>query len=272
MQNIHPVKMTERTAAKIIICGLILCLSSCSSHEAVITNTSSNLVSVVVHTDIGESFAATIPPGRFAHFKISGKDKQLWIVAKFANGRQLVSEKLYVTSQDVVSYTITACKVNVNYEVRRPMELEFDTQTLVTIVGIAFSSILATIGLLLNFKAMRRNNRIAVSTKLAELSKLLSDELVTRVEMYGLMKKELEDAQSYPDTEIAAPKIAKLQELIEANLKRQSELDAKTKYLEDAFLNLDKVDVGGVDAQIARSYRFQRIAESGLGLAKQLKE
>jgi len=149
--------------------------------------------------------------------------------------------------------------------------MDLDLRTIVAIVGIAFSSIFAAIGLLLNFFAILRSNRIAVSTKLAELSKLLSDELVARVEMYVLLKRELREAQEYPDPEIAAPKIEELKKSMEVNLKRQAELDAETKYLEGAFLHLDKVDIGGVDAQIARSYRFHKIAESGGGLAEKLK-
>ena len=148
--------------------------------------------------------------------------------------------------------------------------MDLDPRTIVTIVGIAFSSIFAAIGLLLNFFAIRRSNRIAVATKLTELSKLLSDELVARVEMYGLLKRELREAQQYPNPEIA-PKIEALKNSMEINLQRQAELDAETKYLEEAFLHLDRVDIGGVNAQIARSYRFQKIAESGLGLAEKLK-
>lgn len=40
-----------------------------------------------------------------------GRDKQLWVMAKFANGRKLESEKLYVTSQGVVSSTITIIRL-----------------------------------------------------------------------------------------------------------------------------------------------------------------
>jgi len=145
---------------------------------------------------------------------------------------------------------------------------EVKPNTIVTIVGIALSSIIATIGLVLNARAIQRSNRIAASTKLAELSKLLSDELVVRVEMYGLLKSELREAEEYPDPEIANPKIEALKKSMEINLKRQSKLDEETKYLEEALHHLDKVDIGGIDAQIARSYRFHKIAESGLGQAK----
>lgn len=150
--------------------------------------------------------------------------------------------------------------------------MTLETQTLVAIIGIALSSIFAALGLFLNFLAVRKNNRIAVSTKLAELSKLLSDELVARVRMYQMLTAELNEAQAHPNTEEAAPKIAALKQSIEKNLARQSKLDQETEKLEKAFLELDSVDVGGVDAEIARSYRFQRVATSTLGYAEQIKQ
>ncbi len=135
-----------------------------------------------------------------------------------------------------------------------------DIRTVTLVCSILF----AGIALLLNFGVARRSNRIAVSSKLTELSKLLSDELVARVEMHSLLEKELKEAKSYPDQAIAAEKVRFLQESLERNIKRQNELDSETDYLEKAFLNLDKVDIGGLDAKIARSYRMQRIAESTL--------
>ena len=145
--------------------------------------------------------------------------------------------------------------------------IDIDART-VAAVG---SSLFAAIGLLLNFSVMRRNNRIAVSSKLTELSKLLSDELVARVEMHRLIVKELEEAKAYPDQAVAAQKVRSLEDLRDKNINRQNELDSETKYLEEAFLNLDKVDVGGLDAKIAQSYRTQRVAESTLSFSEKLK-
>ena len=62
-----------------------------------------------------------------------------------------------------------------------------------------------------------------------------------------------------------------MEDLRDKNINRQNELDSETKYLEEAFLNLDKVDVGGLDAKIAQSYRTQRVAESTLSFAEKLK-
>jgi len=149
--------------------------------------------------------------------------------------------------------------------------MNIETGTLVAIIGILCSSTFAAIGLTFNFLATRRSNRIAVSTKLAELSKLLSDELMERVEMLKLLEKELKETAEYAVRSIAAPKITSLKEQIEANLKRQDEIDGETEYLEKAFLDLDKVDVGGVDAHYARLYRSQRSAAASLAFAEKLK-
>lgn len=145
--------------------------------------------------------------------------------------------------------------------------IEIDTRTIL----LAASSIFAGIGLLLNFNAARRSNRIAVSSKLADLSKLLSDELVARGEMHSLISKELKEAKEYPDKSKAEGKIQQLQELLEKNLKRQKELDSETEYLEEAFVNIDKVNVGGLDAKIAQSYRMQAISKSTLSFAEKKK-
>lgn len=145
--------------------------------------------------------------------------------------------------------------------------IEIDPRT-IAIVG---SSVFAGIALLLNFSVVRRSNRIAVSTKLTELSKLLSDELVARVKMHRHLERELKDAKNYPDQAVAAKKIRSLNESLERNVTRQNELDTETDYLEEAFSNLDKVDIGGLDAKISRSYRMQRIAESALSFVETLK-
>lgn len=140
-------------------------------------------------------------------------------------------------------------------------------------IAIAGGTISAGIALLLNFSVARRSNRIATASKLSELSKLLSDELVALVKMHSHLKNELKSAKDYPDQEAAKEKIKSLEGLLRINLSRQNDIDAETEYLEKAFLNLDKVDIGGVDAKISRSYRMQRIAEAKLEFASnKLKE
>ena len=82
---------------------------------AVLTNNSSESVSVEILTDIGEYRTATIPASESVRLNISGRDKQLWVLATFANGRKLESEKLYVTSQGLVSSIITNKQVSISY-------------------------------------------------------------------------------------------------------------------------------------------------------------
>lgn len=100
----------------ILAIGLLACVCACSSPVAVITNATSESVSVEIYTDVGESHAATVPANESVRLNISGKDKELWVVATFANGRKLESKKLYVTSQGVVSTTITTNQVVISYE------------------------------------------------------------------------------------------------------------------------------------------------------------
>ena len=106
----------KRTLAHVLSIGLLACLCACSSPVAVITNSSSEPVSVEIHTDVGESHTATISANESVRLNISGRDKQLWIVATFADGRKLESEKLYVTSQGVVSSTVTNKQVSIRYD------------------------------------------------------------------------------------------------------------------------------------------------------------
>lgn len=70
-----------------------------------------------IETDVGESLAiAELPSHRSRRVKISGRDKSFWIVAKLADGRELTSEKIYVTSQGVVFATISEDAVDLDYE------------------------------------------------------------------------------------------------------------------------------------------------------------
>ena len=106
----------KRTLAHLLAISLLACLCACSSPVAVITNASSESVSVEIHTDVGESHTATISVNESVRLNISGRDKQLWVVATFANGRKIESEKLYVTSQGIVSSTVTNKQVSISYE------------------------------------------------------------------------------------------------------------------------------------------------------------
>lgn len=141
----------------------------------------------------------------------------------------------------------------------------------IAILGIGASSLLAVIGLFLNYVALRRANRIAVSTRLAEASRLLSDELVASIRLHSLCETELREAENIhaSTTGRSEQKITGLKQTISNCLSRQVQIDKETKQIEMMFLKLNAVDPGVVDAMIARSYRLQAKA---LGLLEYAKE
>ncbi len=147
-----------------------------------------------------------------------------------------------------------------------------DIKTKIALIGIAISALFAAGGLILNFYAVRKNNRITVSTKLAEASKLLSDELVAKCRSWQLYRKELSEAEAHPESEERTNKIASLKKLIDDNLARQKEIDKETDELDGLFGELDRVDPGAVDKAICQSYRRQSHAKSSLDLAQRLKD
>ncbi len=149
--------------------------------------------------------------------------------------------------------------------------MDLDTASKIALIGIAISSLLAVVGIYLNFSAVRKNNRIIVSTKLAEGYKLLSDELIALCRSYPMYKRDLKEAEAHPESEARTKKISVLNTLIENNLKRQEEIDEHTQEIERLFSKLDKVDPGMIDAAISRSYRMQSLAKSSLELNQELK-
>jgi hypothetical protein len=148
--------------------------------------------------------------------------------------------------------------------------MNLDADLLVAIVGIC----IAATGLFLNALALRRNNEIAVSTKLAEASKLLSDELVAAVTFYQLCNAELRGAEANPQatTETGQTKIVNLKSLIDNSLARQREIDKESEQIDRMFSNLSNVHPGEIDAMITRSYRLQAKAKGSLKYAKDLSE
>lgn len=146
--------------------------------------------------------------------------------------------------------------------------MNLDPNLIVAIVGIG----MAATGLLLNAWALRRNNEITVSTKLAEASKLLSDELTAAVTFSQLCKTELREAEanSQATTETGQTKIANLKSLIENSLARQTEIDKESEQIEKMFANLNNIHPGKIDAMITRSYRLQAKAKGALQYAKDL--
>jgi len=70
-----------------------------------------------IETDVGESYAMTdLASHQSRRLKISGRDKSLWVVAKLTDGRELTSEKTYVTSQGIVFAVISEDAIELDYE------------------------------------------------------------------------------------------------------------------------------------------------------------
>ncbi|MEK6662378.1 MAG: hypothetical protein AABY73_00800 [Pseudomonadota bacterium] len=149
--------------------------------------------------------------------------------------------------------------------------MHIDLETAITLFGIVTGSVIAIVGLFQNAAAMKRHNRISISTKLVEASKLLNDELVSRCRSYQLYLNELAEAEKHPGSEVKTKKIAGLQSLIEGSLARQKELDQHIAEVQGMFANLDKIDPGRLDASIALSYQHQTLATSSLDLVKEIK-
>jgi len=87
-----------------------------SSPKANITNIAPHSVSVSLETNVGETYpVGPIASGATANISISGQDKLLWAVARFPDGSSKQSERIYVSSQGIVSVTIDAVAVRISY-------------------------------------------------------------------------------------------------------------------------------------------------------------
>jgi chaperonin cofactor prefoldin len=149
--------------------------------------------------------------------------------------------------------------------------MALDLASKIAIIGIAISSIIAIIGLFQNAAAIRKNNRIAISTKLVEGSKLLHDELNSKCRSYQLYLSELKAAEAHPHSDAKTKKIESLQDLIQKSIQRQEEIDGHLDEIQELFTKLDTVEPGILDSAIARSYGQQTLAASSLDLVKEIK-
>jgi len=86
------------------------------------------------------------------------------------------------------------------------MELNIETQ--IALFGLCITSVFSVAGLFLNFLALRQSNRLAISSKLAEASQILSDELVSVSRAKQLLKSELVEAEKHPDSVDKAKKVS----------------------------------------------------------------
>lgn len=149
--------------------------------------------------------------------------------------------------------------------------MELNVETKIALIGLCITSIFAVIGLFLNFLALRQNNKIAVSTKLAEASKILSDELVAVCSTAKLIEKELKEAETYPDSEQKVQKIAGLKDLLNKKLARQKEIDLQQDEISMLFKNLSKISPGQADEAISISYSARALSKSSHDLVKEIK-
>ncbi len=107
-----------------LVCGFIaiviaafLLASVIISPVAVVKNASSVPVSVRIETDVGESYpASTIAAGESTRVSITGRNKELWAVAQFQDGRVIQSQQIYTTTQGTVSIVVTRDSVKIRYE------------------------------------------------------------------------------------------------------------------------------------------------------------
>jgi len=109
--------MRGRTSGLVLVAGVVL-LGGCSNSSpvAVVGNESDSSVIVRLNTDVGESYAVgTIAPGATARLNITGRDKLLWAVATYPDGRAVESQRLYTTTQGTVSVKVTKDAVELTY-------------------------------------------------------------------------------------------------------------------------------------------------------------
>jgi hypothetical protein len=79
--------------------------------------TSHAIPQIKLETDVGELHVLTdLPSHQSRRVKISARDKSLWVVAKLDDGKELSSQKIYVTSQGFVFAMISEDRIELDYE------------------------------------------------------------------------------------------------------------------------------------------------------------
>ena len=72
---------------------------------------------VTVQTDRGEAHAITdLASRQSSRVEISPQKKEVWIVAKLADGREISSEKMYVPSQGILFASISEESIDLDFE------------------------------------------------------------------------------------------------------------------------------------------------------------
>lgn len=149
--------------------------------------------------------------------------------------------------------------------------MELNIETRIALFGLCLTSVFAVVGLFLNFLALRQSNRLAISSKLAEASKILSDELVSVSRARQLLLSELKEAEKHPNSPDKARKVAALSRLINEKTNRQQEIDHDQQVISTLFRSLENVSPAQIDEIISVSYSKQAIAKSSLDLMQDVK-
>lgn len=132
----------------------------------------------------------------------------------------------------------------------------------IAFVGVIVSSLFAALGLILNYRALRRSNRIAVSSRLAELCNLLSDEMKALSELRLLFMRQLEQSEKHNvSSETAQKNLAEVEN-------RQSVISGQIETVTQCFDDLDGVDPAEVDAMICKAILEKGVHEHAIDYAR----
>ncbi len=108
---------------KVLLAGFLVAITvvafllASASPVAVVKNASNVPVSVRIETDVGETYpTGTVAAGESTRVSITGREKELWAVAQFQDGRIIQSRQIYTTTQGTVSIFVTSDAVKINYE------------------------------------------------------------------------------------------------------------------------------------------------------------
>ena len=82
-----------------LLVGIRVLFDHYGASSAVVENTTASAISVTLQTDAGESYdVGAVQPFQSVQVALSGRDSLVWVVARFPEGREVQSEKIYSTS------------------------------------------------------------------------------------------------------------------------------------------------------------------------------
>lgn len=114
-------RKTVLLAGFLVAIAVVVFLLVPASPVAVVKNGSNVPISVRIETDVGETYPiGTVAAGESTRVSITGRDKELWAVAQFQDGRIIQSRQIYTTTQGTVSILVTSDAVKMGYELKGP--------------------------------------------------------------------------------------------------------------------------------------------------------